>query len=172
MEVKTCSTLPLRSLLIKVGFVYPLPNDVDQSLLLKPFIQIRLDTEGQVITFDRLQVDELHRHIRHEFRWLLDVVRLTLSGDDVDLVLGGIIEADTLCDGPMFVGIAASEPQKLQAHGLDDLLDVVLSHEVLLAKIIYRVDDVLICVHEGLHGNFERVLDCSCNALLGDDPLL
>ena len=121
----------------KVGFVYPLPNDVDQSLLLKPFNQIRLDAEGQVIALDRLQVDELHRHIRHEFRWLLDVLRLTLSGDDVDLALGGIVEADTLCDGPVLVGIAASEPKKLQAHGLDDLLDVVLSHEVSFLSLIH-----------------------------------
>ena len=50
----------------KVGFVYPLPNDVDQALLLEPFNQIRLDAKGQVIALDRLQVDELHRHIRHE----------------------------------------------------------------------------------------------------------
>ena len=58
----------------------------------------------------------------------------------------------------MFVGIAASEPQKLQAHGLDDLLDVVLSHEVFFAKIIHRVDELLVCSLEGLHRNFERVL--------------
>ena len=99
-------------------------NDVDQALLLKPFNQIRLDAEGQVIALDRLQVDELHRHIRHEFRRLLDVLRLTLSGDDMDLALGGIVEADTLCDGPVLVGIPTSEPQKLQARGLYNLLDV------------------------------------------------
>ena len=99
----------------KVGFVYPLPNDVDQSLLLAPFNPIRLDPEGQVIALDRLQVDERHCHIGHKLRWLLDVLRLTLSGDDVDLALGCVSEADAFCDCPVLVGIAASEPQKLIA---------------------------------------------------------
>ena len=52
------------------------------------------------------------------------------------------------------------------------MLDVALSHEVRFAKIIHRVDDLLICVHEGLHGNFECVLQCSCDVLLGDDALV
>ena len=92
----------------EVGFVYPLPNNVNQAPLLEPLNQIRLDAEGQVIALDRLQVDELHRHIRHEFRWLLDVLRLTLSGDDVDLALGGVIKAYALRDCPVFVCISAN----------------------------------------------------------------
>ena len=99
----------------KIGFIYPLSNDINQPLLLEAFNQIRLNPQGQVVSLDRLQVDELHRHIRHEIRWLLDVLRLSLSGNDVDLAFRSVVKADALRDGPVLVGVPTSETQKLQA---------------------------------------------------------
>ena len=45
-------------------------------------------------------------------------------------------------------------------------------HEVLLTKIVHHVRYHLICILEGLHGNFECVVKCPRGVLLVDDALV
>ena len=72
-------------------------------------------------------------------------------GDDVDLTFGRIIEADALCDSPVLIGIAASETQELQPHGLGYLLNVSLTHEMNFAKVAHHFDNLLVCSLKGFH---------------------